>query len=170
MSQNWLADAFVEKFQPTVYPNPNTPYNVISSQFTIHDLYAQYDSKVNLGLRVKGEAAGIGLQGVIARRYNPDAVYRWTASNVNRDVPGLVGSGTVLQNTPFEADPSGVWSANEWFSYAAIQRLSGLSGLNSAVTNFQPAMSQLGAATECTSRLGLMRSLGASATGAAPRS
>lgn len=147
ISQSWLADAFVEKFQPSIYPNPNTPYNVISSQFTIHDLYAQYDNKVNLGLRVKGEAGGVGLQGVIARRYNPDGVYRWTASNVDRDIPGLVGSGAVLQHTPFEVDPSGVWSANEWFNYAAIQRLSGLTGLNSAVTNFQPAMGQLGAVT-----------------------
>src|SRR5271170_6768464 len=53
MGQNWLRDSFVEKFQPTVYPNPNTPYNVIASQFTIVDDYKEYDNKLNFGFRIK---------------------------------------------------------------------------------------------------------------------
>jgi hypothetical protein len=145
MGQNWLLDSFAEKFQPTVYPNPNTPYNVIASQFTIHDLYQQYDNKLNFGLRMKGDVDGIGLQGVLARRYNPDGVYRWTASGVNRDIPGIPGSGAALQGTPFEVDSSGVWSASEWFSYAGQARLNGVTGLNSAVNNFQPFTGALGA-------------------------
>jgi hypothetical protein len=146
MGQNWLLDSFVEKFQPSVYPNPNTPYNVIASQFTIVDDYKQYDNRLNFGLRIKGEVDGIGLQGVLARRYNPDGVYRWTASGVNRDIPGLPGSGTVLQHTPFEVDSSGVWSSNEWYNYAGQARLNGTTGLNSAINNFQPWAGLLGAA------------------------
>jgi len=146
MGQNWLVDSFVEKFQPTVYPNPNTPYNVIASQFTIVDDYKQYDSRLNFGLRLKGEVDGIGLQGVLARRYNPDGVYRWTQSGVNRDIPGLPGSGALLAKTPFEIDSTGVWSASEWFNYAGQARLNGVTGLNSAINNFQPAAGLLGAA------------------------
>ena len=74
----WLLDGFVQKFQPTVYSNPNTPYNAIASQFTIHDRYAQFDDKVNYGIRVKGDIGPIGVQAIAARRYNPDGVYRWT--------------------------------------------------------------------------------------------
>jgi hypothetical protein len=42
ISDGWLADAFVQKFQPSVVPNPNSPYNVIPSQFTIVDGYNDY--------------------------------------------------------------------------------------------------------------------------------
>lgn len=145
INDNWLADAFVAKFQPSVVPNPNTPYNVIPSQFTIHDLYGQYDRKANFGMRLKGQAGGFGLQGILARRYNPEGVYRWTQSGVNRDIPGLPGSGTVLQNTPFEVDSSGVWSGDEWFNYAGRARLNGTTGLNSAINEFQPFTGMLGA-------------------------
>jgi hypothetical protein len=127
-----------------VYPNPNTPYNVIASQFTIVDDYQQYDSRVNFGVRLKGDVDGIGLQGVLARRYNPDGVYRWTASGVNRDIPGIPGSGTLLAKTPFEVDSTGVWSGSEWFNYAGQARLNGLTGFNSAINNFQPATGLLG--------------------------
>ena len=144
VGQSWLLDSFVEKFQPTVYPNPNTPYNVIASQFTIVDDYQQYDSRVNFGVRLKGDVDGIGLQGVLARRYNPDGVYRWTASGVNRDIPGIPGSGTLLAKTPFEVDSTGVWSGSEWFNYAGQARLNGLTGFNSAINNFQPATGLLG--------------------------
>ncbi|HFW7063475.1 TPA: DUF1302 family protein, partial [Escherichia coli] len=30
-----LADGYVQKFQPTVYGNPNTQYNIIPVQFTV---------------------------------------------------------------------------------------------------------------------------------------
>jgi len=141
----WMADAYASQFRPSVLPNPNNPYNAIASQFTVHDRYNDYDSKIDFGLRVKGQVGDFGLQGVIARRYNPDGVYRWTASGVNRDIPGLVGSGGVLANTPFEVDSTGVWSSEEWFNYAARSRLDGVAGLNSAIRDFQPWTGLLGA-------------------------
>lgn len=93
LADQWLADGFVGQFRPSVLPNPNTPYNAIASQFTVHDRYKDYDDKLNFGVRLKGQAGNFGLQGVLARRYNPDGVYRWTASGVNRNIPGIPGSG-----------------------------------------------------------------------------
>lgn len=145
IADHWLADGFVQKFQPTIYGNPNTPYNAIPSQFTVHDNYRNYDSKLDYGLRLKADFGDIGLQAIAARRYNPDGVYRWTASGVNRDLPGAPGSGGVLAQTPFEVDPTGVWSSAEWFTYAGMARLNGLEGLNAAVRDF-PAAALLGAA------------------------
>lgn len=146
ISNDWLLDGFIQKFQPTVYSNPNTPYNQISSQFTVHDRYGQYDADVDEGIRVKGTLGDFGLQGIYNHRYNPDGVYRWTASGVNRDIPGLPGSGAVLAHTPFEVDSTGVWSAQEWFQYAGMARLSGVGGLNAAITDFEPYTGLLGAA------------------------
>jgi len=51
----------------------------------------------------------------------------------------------VLQNTPFEVDSSGVWSADEWFNFAGQVRLDGVAGLNSAIRDFQPWSGLLGA-------------------------
>jgi len=140
----WLTDAYVQKFQPTVYSNPNTPYNVIASQFTIHDLYQQYDSKEDFGIRLKGELGALGVQAMAVRRYNPDGVFRWTESGVNRDLGLVPGTGALMAGTPFEVDPSGVWSANEWYTYAGMARLNGVTALNSAVTDFA-AVRELGA-------------------------
>jgi hypothetical protein len=144
VADGWTADGFVQKFQSTVYSNPNTPYNVIASQFTIHDLYNNYDNKVDLGVRLKGDLGAFGVQGMAVHRYNPDGVFRWTQSGVDRDLPGLAGTGKLLAQTPFEVDPSGVWSANEWFTYAGAARLNGVTALNSAVSQF-PAAQALGA-------------------------
>lgn len=136
LNDSWLLDSYVQKFQPTIYGNVNTPYQVIPSQFSIRDTYAQVDHKFDLGLRLKGEIGNLGLQFVAAHRRNPDGVFAWTESGVNRDIPGMPGSGQVLACTPFEVDPSGVWSASEWFTYAAMARLDGLAGLNNAVNQF----------------------------------
>ena len=143
LSDNWLADAYVQKFQPTVYGNPNTSYNVIPSAFTVHDRYGDYDNKISYGLRLKGEIGEIGVQAIAVRRYNPDGVFRWTASGVNRDIPGLVGSGAAMQGTPLEVDSTGIWSGEEWFTYAASVRLDGVGGLNAAINEFAPATSSL---------------------------
>ena len=143
-ANQWMADAYVSQFRPSVLPNPNNPYNAIASQFTIHDRYADYDNNLDFGIRLKGDLGNFGLQGVFARRYNPDGVYRWTRSGVNRDIPGLPGTGAVLAETPFEVDSSGVWSSQEWFDYAARSRLDGVGGLNSAIRDF-PASALLGA-------------------------
>lgn len=144
-SSQWEVDAFVQKFQPTIYPNPNTPYNAIASQFTVQDLYEEVDDKLNTGIRVRGTHGQWSTQFVAVRRYNPDGVFRWTESGVNRDLPGMPGSGAVLQDTAFEVDPTGVVSATEWFTYAGNARLDGLEGLNASIVEF-PAAGLLGAA------------------------
>jgi len=146
----WLVDSYVQKFQPTVYSNPNTMYNQIPSQFTVVDNYRDYDTKIDLGLRTKGQVGDLGIQAIYAHRYNPDGVYRWTASGVDRDIPGLPGSGLLLEHTPFEVDPTGVWSANEWNYYAAQARLNGVGGLNAAINDFQPYTGKLGAGAVTT--------------------
>jgi hypothetical protein len=150
-----LLDSYIAKFQPTIYGNPNTQYNVIPAQFTVHDRYGDYDDKFSYGMRVKANYGQWGFQGMAVRRYNPDGVFRWTASGVDKDLPttnalGLLvhtlngfESGQTLANTPFEASPSGVYSADEWFDYAASVRLDGVAGLNAAVNDFQPATGAL---------------------------
>ncbi|MES2491331.1 MAG: DUF1302 family protein, partial [Pseudomonadota bacterium] len=162
-SDELLADGFFQKFQPSVYGNPNTQYNVIPAQFTVHDLYSEggYDNKYSYGMRVKGNFGQWGFQAMAVRRYNPDGVFRWTGSGVNKALPNTFANGTlntfgavvnaanggdsgpVLANTPFEASPGGVYSSQEWFHYAAMVRLNGIDGLNAAINEFQPATGQV---------------------------
>mgnify|MGYP003632514790 FL=1 len=144
-SQAWEIDGFVQKFQPTIYPNANTPYNAIASQFSVHDRYREFDERLNGGLRARGNFGQWSTQFVVTRRYNPDGVFRWTRSEVNRDLPGAPGSGFVLQNTAFEVDSSGVVSAQEWFTYAGDARLNGLTGLNASIDEFQSGPAGTGA-------------------------
>ncbi|MDD3765019.1 MAG: hypothetical protein PHP86_17130 [Nevskiales bacterium] len=162
ITDDWDIESFAQMFQPTIYPNPNTPYNVIASQFTIHDTYDQVDDEINYGVRLRGRLGDFGLQFVFADRMNPDGTFRWTASNVNRGLPGelpniipgvtepiddllqtllgLVGgvpaSGAILAQTPFEVDPTGVLSATEWFTFAGAARLNGVTGLNAAIDEY----------------------------------
>ena len=150
-----LADAYVAKFQPTIFGNPNTQYNIIPAQFTVQDRYGDFDDKFSYGLRLKANYGQWGFQGMAVRRYNPDGVFRWTKSNVDKDLPtsnalGLLvhtlngfESGQTLANTPFEASPAGVYSADEWFEYAAMVRLDGVAGLNAAINDFAPATTNL---------------------------
>ena len=159
-----LMDGFVQKFQPTVYGNPNTQYNVIPVGFTVHDMYSAggYENKINYGLRFKGNYGQWGFQAMATERYNPDGVFRWTASGVDRNLPcanpltdstiacrvelSLMGqnlrSGALLAQSAFEVAPGGVYSANEWFNYAGQVRLSGIDGLNASITEF-PTTTQL---------------------------
>lgn len=170
ITDNILLDSYVAKFQPTVFGNPNTPYNVIPAQFTVHDLYTQggYDKELNYGIRLKGDYGQMSFQLSAVRRYNPDGVFRWTESGVQKQLSGLLGSSVnlaynvkpivgdpnnsdacnpavcrlysdiaeALSHTPFEASPAGVYSAREWFNYAAQVRLDGIAGLNAAIEEF----------------------------------
>jgi len=139
-----LADAFVQRFQPTVYGNPNTQYNVIPVGFTVHDLFYRVATTRNSITACASRATtGSGA----SRRWrrgatNPDGVFRWTASGVDRNLPcssvldatvacrveltlqseGL-RSGALLAQSAFEVAPGGVYSADEWFNYAARVRL-----------------------------------------------
>lgn len=163
-----LADAYVQKFQPTVYPNPNTQYNVIPVQFTVHDLYHEdgYDkwNKLSYGLRLKGNYGQWGFQAIAVRRYNPDGYFRWTQSGVNKDLPNtdlsvagginalgvaenaLHPTGPLLAQTPFEASPGGVYSADEFCGFGALVKLDCFDGTNKSITDFEPATGALLAA------------------------
>ncbi len=153
-NEELLMDAYVQKFQPTIYGNPNTQYNVIPVQFTVHDRYQDggWDDKLSYGMRFKGNYGQWGFQAMAVQRYNPDGVFRWTASGVEKDLPGgaltlggqvntvlgLQGlsSGKLLAASAFEASPGGVYSANEWFEYAGKARLNAVTGLNASITEF----------------------------------
>ncbi len=157
-----LVDGYVQKFQPTIYGNPNTQYNVIPVAFTVHDLYHDggYENRFSAGLRLKANFGQWGFQGIYARRYNPDGAFRWTASGVNKALPNINAdgtpnalavavnganggnAGTALQNTPFEASPGGVYSGQEWFQAAGMARLDGVAALNAAIRAF-PATAQV---------------------------
>jgi len=141
----WEVDGFVQHFRPSIYGNPNTPYNVIPAAFTVHDMYGDVDREFNFGTRMRGPLGPFQAQLIAVRRYGSEGTFRWTESGVNRDIPGLPGSGLVLEQTAFEVDPSGVNSAEEWYTYAALARLDARDGLNSAIEEF-PAAALLGAA------------------------
>ena len=145
INDDWLVDAYFQKFQPTVYGNPNTQYNAIASQFTVHDLYGNFDSKFSYGMRFKGTVGDLGVQAIAARRYNPDGVFRWTRSPAStaifRACPALAwccrtprsrsirpASGRPMNGSPTQA----------------ASRLNGVTGLNAAVSEF-PAAALLGA-------------------------
>ncbi|MGQ3056249.1 MAG: DUF1302 family protein [Nevskia sp.] len=153
-------DFFAQQFIPTVLNNLNTSYNVVPSQFTIHDRYDQggYNKNVNYGIRFKGEFGNFNLQAMATHRYNPLGAIRWTKSEVNKALPnsnilgaafnqycnlvlgtGGQGCGPILAGTPFEVAPGGVMSAEEWFNYAGYIKLDALDGLNKAVDDFDSA-------------------------------
>lgn len=129
-------EAFTQLFNPSILANPDTPYNVIPSQFTIHQQEGFDDARgaMNFGTRVQGQIGGLSLQAIAVNRRNPDGVFHWTASN-----------DPILAGTPFSMSNTGVYSAAEWFTYAGMARLNGFAGFNTAVREFQPATGLLGA-------------------------
>ncbi len=153
------ADFFAQQFIPTVINNVNTAYNVVASQFTLHDRYDQggYNKNINYGIRFKGEFGNYNLQAMATHRYNPLGAIRWSRSGVNRDLPNtnilgaafnqycrlVLGTGTgcgpILAETIFEVAPAGVFSAEEWFNYAGYQKLDAIEGLNRGVDDFEAA-------------------------------
>ena len=162
----FVADSYVGKFQPTVLSNPNTPFNIIPSQFTVYENYfsGDYDSKIDGGLRIKSDYGSWGWQAVYVSRYNPLGTFSWARSGVNSPLTGGLGStanlayavklpicdgtesptlcrnsadpGEALSKTPFVPEPGGVYTGREWFEYAADARLNGLEGFNQAVREF----------------------------------
>ena len=136
LNDDWDVEGFVQKFQPSILPSPNSPFNPIPAQFTIHEKegYDAVNKKWNLGFRTRGKIGEFGVQAFAVRRDNPDGVYRWTLAN---------GAGA-LPGSAFEANPTGVYSAAEWFRYASSTRLNGLGGLETALNEF-PGTTLLGA-------------------------
>jgi len=48
-------------------------------------------------------------------------------------------TGAILAETPFEVDPTGVVSAEEWFTFAGMARLNGITALNAAIDEYPAA-------------------------------
>jgi hypothetical protein len=148
---DWEIEAFAQHFRPTVLSPLDTPYNFVGSQFVIDQStgWSENDDKVNFGMRLSGRVGGFDLQFMYTHRYNPDGTFRWTESGINPFAgsgdPALEGLGGLLAQTAFEIHPDGVWSADEWFSYASFTRLDGIDGLNASINDFQPATGFLGA-------------------------
>lgn len=169
-SDEILLDAYFSKFQPTVLPNTGTPYNVVPAQFTIHDRYKQggYDDEFSYGIRAKAEYGTWGWQAMANRRWNPDGVFRWTRSGVVRPFAGEVlgtavnakynalpdpncsrdganNAGTAMSNTGLSVEPGGVYSAEEYFFYAADARLDGVRVLNNLIEDLNSCGESIGA-------------------------
>ncbi|MDN5873775.1 MAG: hypothetical protein L0H29_05265 [Sinobacteraceae bacterium] len=171
---DWSIDAYVQRFRSTIYSNPNTAYNVIPSQFTVHDQFKQYDNEYNYGVRFRGSWGPLDLQFVVNRKYQQFGVFQWTDADVEQGLMPLSGTGTgggvlgqvgdllgidltglapgfevpatgaLLADIPFEVDPTGVTSGQEFATYGALVRLNHFTGLNEAIENF-PAAQALGA-------------------------
>ena len=98
-SDTTIVDMYVGKFQPDVLPNPNTPYNVVPSQFyrPLDNYYSgNYDWKLDGGIRVKADYGGWGWQAMYVSRLNPLGVFRWAESGINKGLYGDVGAQVEL--------------------------------------------------------------------------
>ena len=137
-------EGFTQLFSPSVLANPDTPYNVIPSQFTIHqeEGFDDAEGSMNVGGRVQAQLGDLALQAIAVNRRNPDGVFHWTDSG-----------DPILGGTPFSMSNTGVYSAQEWFTYAGMARLNGFAGFNTAIREFQPATGGLGAAEVPTQAL-----------------
>ncbi|TAM12935.1 MAG: hypothetical protein EPN72_11870 [Nevskiaceae bacterium] len=107
VTDNVLLDSFVEKFQPSYLPNPNTPYNLIPSQFTIRDTYytGGYSrwTSLNGGFRLKADYGNWGWQLGFVRGYNPMGAYAWSETGIARGLQGGPGSVGQTVNTLYAA-------------------------------------------------------------------
>lgn len=82
---SWELDSFVQMFSPTLYPNTNTPYNVILDGFTVGNSkfgkgFDDARDTVNVGARVIMPdlfAKDLTLSVMAVNRRNPDGVFRW---------------------------------------------------------------------------------------------
>jgi hypothetical protein len=132
----WGIDSYVERFQPTVYSNPDTPYNVIPSAFTIDQGpgFDEAKNKLSAGLRFTSKFDALTVSLVAVNRVNPDGVFAWTQAKG----PNAV-CVTGLGCTPFEVSQTGVFSSSEWFETAGRARLDGVGGLASVYNDFPAA-------------------------------
>lgn len=90
-----IVDGYVGKFQPDILTNPNTPYNVIPSQFyrPLDNYFTGgYDKKLDFGVRVKTDYGTWGWQAMAVSRYNPLGAFRWAESGINKGLSGALGA------------------------------------------------------------------------------
>lgn len=94
-----IVDSYIGKFQPDILTNPNTPYNVIPSQFyrPLDNYFTgNYDKKLDFGVRVKTDYGDWGWQAMAVSRYNPLGAFRWAESGINKGLYGPVGEAVEL--------------------------------------------------------------------------
>lgn len=182
MTTNILFDGFVERFEPTIIPNMNTPYNVIPSHFyqPLDNYFSGgYDSKLSYGFRLKADYGNWGWTLMAARRYNPNGVYSWARSGINKPLPntglgGLVNTayaakvlnpagcgtnhltcrqfadtGAAFASSPLTVAPGGVSSGAEWFSAASSAHLKSVDAFNALISQY-PGLQDMYATTQST--------------------
>lgn len=153
---DWEVDAYVQRFRASIFPNPNTTYNVIPAQFTVHDEFDRFDNEFNYGVKLRGAFGPVDLQLMANRRYNHWGVFQWTDADVVRGLepqgPAGIGAlgapfeglfGGQLADGNLEVDPTGVTSAKEFRTYAALARLDHHAATNAFLENF-PALQEIG--------------------------
>jgi hypothetical protein len=129
---DWELEAWTQEAQVNILSNENTPYNVITSTFVVHqeEGFDQIDDEWNSGVRLRGQIGDLGLQFTFTDRINPEGAFRWTESDINviPDDSPLAGFGPLLAGSPFQpaTGGQGVWSAEQWFEHASAARLDGL--------------------------------------------
>jgi hypothetical protein len=127
----WELEGWTQEFQPTVYSDENTPYNVIASQFVLRQKegFDEVDDEWNFGARMQGQVGELGLQFTFTSRRNPEGVIRWDALGFNPFTKAGIpdpGIGDLLAQTPFEPfTGQGVYTSKEWWNYAGRSRLNG---------------------------------------------
>jgi hypothetical protein len=142
-ANEWELEAFAQEFNPTIYGNENTPYNVIGAQFVRQEEagFDEVDDEWNFGMRLRGQIGELGVQAIAVSRLNPEGTFSWTTSKVNPFVEAGIGAadpeaipgtgitvGQLLSQTPFQPFTGyGVYTAREWFEYAGFTRLDGAS-------------------------------------------
>ncbi|WP_028080267.1 DUF1302 family protein [Solimonas soli] len=97
-----LVDSYVQKFQPSIIPNPNTPYNVAPAQFykPLDNYYSGgYDTKLSYGIRLKADYGNWGYSAMAASRMNPLGVFSWAESGINKGLTGTNPDGTRWGNS-----------------------------------------------------------------------
>lgn len=130
---DWELEAWVQESQATVLSDSNTPYNAITSTFTVHqeDGFDEIDDEFNFGARLRGQIGDLGLQLTYTDRINPDGAFRWTATGIDvferAGIPDAGGLGPLLAQTPFEpfSGGLGIYSGIQWMSEAGDSRLNG---------------------------------------------
>lgn len=97
-----IVDGYVQKFQPSVIPNPNTPYNVAPAQFykPLDNYYSgDNDTRLSYGIRMKADYGNWGYSALAGSRINPLGVFSWAESGINKGLTGVSANGTPYGNT-----------------------------------------------------------------------
>lgn len=96
-----IVDGYVQKFQPSVIPNPNTPYNVAPAQFykPLDNYYTRHnDTRLSYGIRMKADYGDYGFSALAGSRINPLGVFSWSESGIVKGLHGTNPNGTSWGN------------------------------------------------------------------------